>query len=101
MVDNPYKERRAAQMVAEINLLRSALEEIKRYYGQVCSSYETCTHESCRSSYGAWATAEDVLREWEILAYQRMQDDGYDSFLAELAAATTNAERAQILEDNK
>lgn len=98
---NPYKERRVAQLVAELNLLHGALEEIKRYYGKVCGSYETCTHESCQSSYAAWATADVALHAWDKLAYARALDDTHDTFLAELAAATTNAERAQILEDNK
>lgn len=40
--------------------LRGALEEIRRE-GKVCDQYETCEHRSCRSSYTAWAIADEAL----------------------------------------
>jgi hypothetical protein len=39
----------------------SALEAIHAE-GKVCAGYETCEHESCRSSYTAWAIADAYLR---------------------------------------
>jgi hypothetical protein len=47
---------------AENLLLRSALVKILRDYGKVCPGYEMCTHASCASSYGAWATADQALK---------------------------------------
>ena len=43
-------------------ILLSALEKIKNDEGAVCSNFELCTHESCRSSYSAWAIADGALR---------------------------------------
>ena len=46
-----------------LDIAMAALEYIKNHYGKVCESFETCTHESCGSSYGAWAVADEALRE--------------------------------------
>ena len=43
--------------------LRDALQEIKDKYGKVCEGFELCKHESCASSYAAWAIADAALRE--------------------------------------
>jgi hypothetical protein len=48
---------------AENLLLRSALVQILRDYGKVCPGFEMCTHASCASSYGAWATADQALKD--------------------------------------
>ena len=42
--------------------LYQALEEIKRKEGKVCAGFELCHHASCRSSYGAWAIADEALK---------------------------------------
>lgn len=100
-MSSPYTERRTAQLVGEINLLRAALHDIEKQCGEVCGDYELCTHESCRITYTVRSLAEEALRKVDVLAYNRQMDDGDESFLAELDAAKTEAERAQILEDNK
>ncbi len=47
-------------------LFRTALRTIKNNYGQVCDEYaEGCKHESCRSSYSAWAVADQALEMYE------------------------------------
>jgi len=33
-------------------------------YGQVCPNFELCAHDSCRSSVGAWMSAEEALKVW-------------------------------------
>lgn len=49
-------------LIAERDLYRAALECIRSTYGQVCDEYEVCKHKACYGSYGAWATADAVLR---------------------------------------
>lgn len=39
---------------------RTALQEIRKE-GKVCSTYETCRHVACASSYRAWAIADEAL----------------------------------------
>jgi len=46
-----------------LDIAMAALEYIKNHYGKVCESFEVCKHESCGSSYGAWAIADEALRE--------------------------------------
>ncbi len=43
----------------------AALKEIKNNLGKVCPEYEICEHESCRSSYNAWAIASETLEKIE------------------------------------
>ena len=45
--------------------LYEALLEIKETQGKVCSEFELCTHESCNSSYAAWAIADKALKDYE------------------------------------
>ena len=40
---------------------RKALEDIKKE-GKVCENFDTCKHESCASSYAAWAIADQALK---------------------------------------
>lgn len=40
---------------------RQALERIKTEEGKVCPEFQICEHESCRSSYAAWAIADEAL----------------------------------------
>ena len=49
-------------------LFRTALRTIKNNYGQVCEKYDQadgCGHESCQSSYSAWAIANQALEMYE------------------------------------
>jgi hypothetical protein len=57
----------------------SALREIREKYGKVCEEYLTCKHPACESSYGAWAIADEALRqirEAEAEQRQKKVDDG-------------------------
>ncbi len=44
-------------------VLVEALNTIRIYYGRVCGEFGSCTHVGCQSAYGAWATADNALRE--------------------------------------
>lgn len=46
----------------EARIQREALLEIKNKYGKVCSDFDICTHESCRSSYSAWQVADAATK---------------------------------------
>ncbi len=37
--------------------LETGFKDIRDNYGKVCSNFETCHHESCRSSYSSWSIA--------------------------------------------
>lgn len=56
------RDARIAELEIERDATVNALEKIKRKEGRVCKDFETCTHESCNSSYGAWAIADEALR---------------------------------------
>lgn len=43
--------------------LERALQEIKDTQGEVCDNFELCDHRACRSSYAAWAIADEALNE--------------------------------------
>lgn len=45
-----------------IERYRGALTTIHSMYGHVCEGYEVCDHQSCTSSYAAWALADHALR---------------------------------------
>ena len=47
--------------ITERDSALAALQVIRDHYGKVCRNYELCTHDSCQSSYGAWATADEAL----------------------------------------
>lgn len=52
-----------ALLEAKFAKARAALTLIRTQYGRVCAEYEVCTHAVCASSYGAWATADEALKE--------------------------------------
>jgi hypothetical protein len=57
----------------------AALREIREKYGKVCEEYLTCKHVACESSYGAWAIADEALRQIEEAEAEQRQkkvDDG-------------------------
>ena len=47
--------------MAERARYRDALSLIRETEGRVCPEFTICTHESCRSSYTAWAIADEAL----------------------------------------
>lgn len=49
--------------MTKLEIALKALEEIKTEQGKVCSQYEICTHNSCRSSYNSWAIADKALND--------------------------------------
>jgi hypothetical protein len=55
-------ERELAERDRRIAVLVGALTEIKTKYGKVCTGFELCQHQSCASSYGAWAVANAALQ---------------------------------------
>lgn len=56
---------KADKRIAELEMLRSALEKIRDEEGRVCEEYEICTHRACSSSYRSWAIADQVLKGQE------------------------------------
>lgn len=44
---------------------KEALVAIRERCGAVCPEYEICTHETCASSYTAWALADEALNSAE------------------------------------
>lgn len=60
-----HLRRKVEEQARTIERLRAALEKIKRDGGVVCPDFTDCTHESCRSSYGAWAEADAALAATE------------------------------------
>ncbi len=42
--------------------LREALDDIRENQGRVCPNFESCTHESCKSSHASWEIARAVLK---------------------------------------
>ena len=46
-------------------IYKKALEEIVREQGKVCSEFELCRHESCRSSCSSWFIADEALKRAE------------------------------------
>ena len=44
-----------------VEQLEAALRAIRDTQGEVCDEYEVCTHRACRSSYSAWAIADEAL----------------------------------------
>lgn len=50
-----------ARTIREIKAI-NALKRIKASYGKVCQDFEICNHESCMSSYAAWAEADLTLK---------------------------------------
>lgn len=49
----------------ELEAYRKSLQKIRDTCGQVCPEYEICLHDSCESSYAAWAIADEVLKKYE------------------------------------
>lgn len=54
------------ELQKENHNFRVALETIRAYYGKVCKDFEICQHPACRSSYGAWAVADETLHGRKI-----------------------------------
>ena len=44
-------------------IYKKALEEIVNTQGKVCSMFELCNHESCRSSCASWFIADKALKK--------------------------------------
>jgi len=42
-------------------VLYKALKRIHRVHGDTCPDFPECEHDSCNSSYNAWADADMVL----------------------------------------
>ena len=57
----PHCER--LHLLAIIEGLVAGMKEIKENCGAVCIDFELCTHETCRSSHYAWATAYMCLKK--------------------------------------
>jgi len=66
--DHNGKWARGRCLQCENEALRKALQEIKDTEGKVCTDFELCTHEACRSSYAAWAIADSALAARALLA---------------------------------
>jgi hypothetical protein len=50
-----------ARLLGEVEKLKAALQMIRDHYGRICENSMECEHQSCASSYGAWATADEAL----------------------------------------
>ena len=61
-----YRKRRTAKL-KRYDTIVLALQKIKRDEGRVCDDFELCKHQSCASSYGAWAIADKCLASLEII----------------------------------
>lgn len=48
-----------------IEIYEKALREIIETQGKVCSMFEVCGHESCRSSVTSWFIADKALKTVE------------------------------------
>jgi hypothetical protein len=57
---------------------------IREEYGRVCADFELCTHESCRSSYSAWAVADSMLK------FGKLPEEVTEADWAKLAAEERN-----------
>jgi hypothetical protein len=53
------------QQQFRIHKYEKALREIKERKDQVCEDFELCTHPACKSSYEAFAIADQALRKAE------------------------------------
>jgi hypothetical protein len=56
-----------AERIAGVEQTNAALLEallaIRNDEGRVCESYDTCSHLVCKSSYTAWAIADEAIRK--------------------------------------
>jgi len=52
-----------AALRAELDRVRTALEEIKEKEGRVCEEFELCRHVACASSYAAWQIADAAFAQ--------------------------------------
>lgn len=57
LVDNTYVPRKKYDIAVK------ALQEIVKFYGQVCNMFEICRHPECHSSCDSWLTAHTALEE--------------------------------------
>ena len=62
-LEEPVNAAMLNNMVKLIQIMKTALETIRREHGQVCDGFELCHHQECASSVGSWLLADKALRE--------------------------------------
>lgn len=70
-VPRPVHWRQAELLLAEVQRLRAALEQIRDRSPVVCGEYEICRHVGCASSHRAWEIADAALRGLERSCHPR------------------------------